>query len=68
MILPPPPRTEDEELNRWLMVLYESLKRLNSIYYLKTDFINSSDGSADAGKPIVLDADGLIDASMIPTP
>lgn len=30
-----------------------------------SDFINSSAGAADAGKPIVLDADGNIDASMI---
>lgn len=68
MILPPPPKTEDEDLNRWLMVLYESLKRQNSIYYLKTDYIDASAGAADAGKPIVLDSDGLIDASMIPSP
>lgn len=68
MILQPPPRTDDEDLNRWLTVLYENLKRLNSIYYLKADHVDSSDGAADAGKPIVLDADGLIDASMIPAP
>jgi hypothetical protein len=33
--------------------------------YEQTDFINASTGVSDAGKPIVLDAAGLIDASMI---
>ena len=33
--------------------------------YEQSDFINVSAGVADAGKPIVLDANGLIDSSMI---
>ena len=33
--------------------------------YLTSEYIDSSAGAADAGKPIVLDATGLIDASMI---
>lgn len=33
--------------------------------YETSDFINTSAGAADAGKPIVLDADGNIDATMI---
>lgn len=33
--------------------------------YETSDFINTSAGVADAGKPIVLDAAGLIDSSMI---
>jgi len=33
--------------------------------YETTDFINASAGAGDAGKPIVLDAGGHIDASMI---
>jgi len=33
--------------------------------YEQTDFISISAGSADAGKPIVLDADGKIDDTMI---
>jgi hypothetical protein len=33
--------------------------------YLTSEFINSSAGAADAGKPIVLDSNGEIDASMI---
>lgn len=33
--------------------------------YEQSDFINVSAGVADAGKPIVLDAAGLIDSSMI---
>ena len=34
-------------------------------YYQKTEFINQSAGATDAGKPIVLDSDGKVDASMI---
>ena len=34
-------------------------------YYQKSEFINQSAGATDAGKPVVLDADGNIDASMI---
>jgi hypothetical protein len=33
--------------------------------YEQSDFIDSSAGAADAGKPIVLDSNGQIDASMI---
>jgi len=33
--------------------------------YVKTDFINISHGSIDAGKPIILSADGKIHASML---
>lgn len=33
--------------------------------YEQTDFINSSAGAGDAGKPIVLDSSGLISSSMI---
>jgi hypothetical protein len=33
--------------------------------YEQIDFINASTGVADAGKPIVLDANGVIDSSMI---
>jgi len=33
--------------------------------YEQSDFINSSAGVADAGKPVVLDAAGLIDSSMV---
>ncbi len=33
--------------------------------YLRTQFINTSTGSDDAGKPIVLDGDGKIDDSML---
>jgi len=62
----PPPRTDDENLNRWLILLYEYLKRLNSIYFLESEHVDSSDGAADAGKPIVLDSSGKIDSSMIP--
>ena len=35
-------------------------------YYKKTDFIDESVGVTDAGKPIVLNAQGLIDEDMLP--
>lgn len=38
--------------------------QLDTIYYQESEFINSSAGVADAGKPIVLDATGKIDPSM----
>ena len=34
-------------------------------YYEKAGFLSSSDGAADAGSPIILDADGDVDATMI---
>lgn len=37
----------------------------NSTYYQETEFLNASTGATDAGKPVVLDADGQIDTSMI---
>lgn len=36
-----------------------------AIAYETSDYVNASTGETDAGKPIVLDADGHIDASMI---
>jgi hypothetical protein len=35
------------------------------LHYLKTDHVNTSAGVADAGKPIVLDAAGLLDNTML---
>jgi len=35
--------------------------------YTRSQFINTSAGTPDAGKPIVLDANGLIDVSMLDT-
>ena len=37
----------------------------DSRYYQKSEFISTSSGATDAGKPVVLDADGNVDASMI---
>ena len=34
-------------------------------YFLETEFIDVSAGAADTGKPIILDADGQIDATMV---
>ena len=39
--------------------------QLDTIYFQETEHINASAGAGDAGKPIVLDAVGVIDASMI---
>ncbi|RLB71280.1 MAG: hypothetical protein DRH04_02045 [Deltaproteobacteria bacterium] len=44
---------------------YHNDARGDARYYRKTEFIDSSSGSSDAGKPIVLDSDGKIDESMI---
>lgn len=38
-----------------------------SIYFGKTEFIDASAGVADAGKPIVANADGLVDATFLPS-
>jgi len=37
----------------------------DNYYFQESEFLNSSAGAGDAGKPVVLDADGNIDASMI---
>lgn len=44
---------------------YHNDTRGDARYYQKTEFIQSSAGSGDAGKPIKLDTDGNVDASMI---
>lgn len=36
-----------------------------TLYYLQTQFISVSSGAGDAGKPILLDLDGKVDASMV---
>jgi len=44
---------------------YHNDTRGDARYYQKTEFISTSGGAGDAGKPIVLDSAGFIDASMI---
>jgi len=44
---------------------YHNDTRGDARYYRQNQHINSSSGAADSGKPIVLDATGLIDGSMI---
>lgn len=39
--------------------------QLDTIYFQESEFLNSSAGAGDAGKPIKLDAAGHIDATMI---
>lgn len=46
-------------------VQYHNDTRGDIRYYQKSEFLNSSAGAGDAGKPVKLDAGGLIDASMI---
>jgi len=41
--------------------------QLNSLYFTEAEHINSSSGSSDAGKPIVLNAVGLVDPTMVPS-
>jgi hypothetical protein len=38
---------------------------INDRFYLRTDFVGTSAGLADAGKPVKLNASGLVDSSMI---
>jgi len=42
-----------------------SLHQHDSLYFRETEFINSTAGVGDAGKPIVLDAAGLLDSTFI---
>lgn len=44
---------------------YHNDTRGDTRYYQKTEFLQTSAGSGDAGKPVKLDADGNIDATMI---
>lgn len=44
---------------------YHNDARGDARYYQQSEFINTSVGGADAGKPIVLDGSGHIDASML---
>ena len=44
---------------------YHTDARGDARYYQKSEFINTSAGAGDAGKPIVLDAGGLIAGSML---
>lgn len=37
----------------------------NAVYFQESEFLNSSAGAGDAGKPVKLDAGGHIDATMI---
>ncbi len=46
---------------------YHNDTRGDARYYQKTEFIDDSTGISDAGKPVVLDTDGLIALSMLPT-
>lgn len=44
---------------------YHNDTRGDALYYRKTEFKNASAGAGDAGKPVVLDAAGHIDATMV---
>ena len=55
--------TADQELATKKYVDDNSLNPAN--FYQKTDFIDSSAGVADAGKPVVLDSVGQLDSSMV---
>ena len=39
--------------------------QLDNRYFTESEHINTSAGAADAGKPVILNASGLIDASMV---
>jgi hypothetical protein len=42
-----------------------SIHNHDDVYFTESEFVSSSAGAADSGKPVVLDADGNIDASML---
>lgn len=44
---------------------YHNNTRGDARYYQKTEFISTSAGAGDAGKPVVLNGSGVIDASMV---
>ncbi|MDA2917500.1 hypothetical protein MYX64_11790, partial [Nitrospinae bacterium AH_259_B05_G02_I21] len=44
---------------------YHNDTRGDARYYTETEFLNSSAGAGDAGKPIKLDAGGKVDATMV---
>lgn len=44
------------------------LLRVETDYFSQSEFLDSSAGSRDAGAPVKLNADGKIDASMLPLP
>lgn len=44
---------------------YHNNTRGDARYYQKTEFLNTSTGAPDAGKPIKLDAAGVIDSTML---
>ena len=57
-------------VDRFLAQNYYSKTQLNSgqldsRYFAESEFLNASAGSGDAGKPVMLDAGGHIDASML---
>lgn len=45
---------------------YHNDERGDVRYYLKGEYINTSAGAGDAGKPIVLNASGEVDTTMLP--
>ncbi|PHR02365.1 MAG: hypothetical protein COB29_13985 [Sulfitobacter sp.] len=44
---------------------YHNDTRGDARYFQKTHFVDSSSGAGDAGKPVILDAAGKLDASMV---
>jgi hypothetical protein len=54
-----------EEFDDYYTAAQLDAGQLNTIYFQESEFLNSSAGAADAGKPIILDAAGHVDATMI---
>lgn len=50
---------------KFIYVNTDGLQEESAGAYEESDFISSSAGAGDAGKPVVLDGDGKIDATMI---
>ncbi len=51
--------------NRYYTETELNAGQLDNLYFGEDEFLNSSAGAGDAGKPVILDAAGHIDATMI---
>lgn len=65
MRLPTVPNVESADLRRFLIAVRENLKKLNELYFTEDEYKAATSGSEMAGRPVILNSDGLIDGSMI---
>jgi len=65
MRLPTVPNVETTDLRRFLIAVRENLKKLNELYFTEDEYKAATSGSEMAGRPVILNSDGMIDGSMI---